>query len=54
MKAERLAIVCDSVCFCINFICSIQSVLTSADFPIIIVIIVIIICLSQHRGPTYC
>ena len=26
------AIVCDSVCFYINFICSIQSVLTSADF----------------------
>ena len=35
MQAERLAIVCDSVCFYINFICSIQSVLTSADFPVL-------------------
>eukprot|EP01043_Picozoa_sp_COSAG02_P037962 COSAG02_NODE_2891_length_7795_cov_50.476351_3_plen_98_part_00 len=33
MQAERLAIVCDSVCFYINFICSIQSVRIVSYLP---------------------
>ena len=32
-EAERLVIMCDRLCFNINFIWSNQSVLTSADFP---------------------